>query len=153
MNLLIQTRYNDFMNSTQIEFIKERLTLTARSHEWVSVFLSSTQFNIMDLVRAVKAEGFLCQTLSSEHAERIGPKMLLQMAETFIAHKVVVILHCQNQAELKQFVPALENWKHVHSVETKDADQRGRLWILVNNVDNQQLETYMQNLADFTCQL
>ncbi len=139
------------MNTTQIEFIKDRLTKTAQSHEWVSIFLSPTQYNVMDLVRAVKAEGYLCQTLSTEHAQRIGPKLLLEMAETFIKHKVVVILQCQNQEELREFAPVIEEWKLHHGAVDETENNRGRLWILVNNVAVTELESYMQNIADFTC--
>lgn len=142
------------MTTSYTEFIKDHLAPSPSGSEWVSVFIAPNQFNVMDLVRAVKAEGRLCQTLSSEHAARIGTKLLLEMAETFISHGVVVILQCQNEEDFLQFSKDIEDWKLRHvGADEKAESPRGRLWVLLNNTDQINLNPQIQRIADYACQV
>jgi hypothetical protein len=142
------------MNTSYVDFVKDRLTSSPNGSEWISIFLAPGRYSPAPLIQVVKESGYLCQTLSSEHADRVGTKNLVQMAENFIKHEVVVLLTCQNQEDFLKFVNDIEEWKTRHiNADQKGDFARGRFWILIENTNQNQLHPALQRVADYSCQL
>ncbi len=139
------------MNTVE-EFITKRLTPTPEGSHFVSLFVTDKDTNGMEIVNIIKSKGQMCQTLSGDQVEKIGAAKLFDIVNTFFKVGVVVLITCKDQDQLLSMYTDLMGWQQTAS-QAGHSDNKGRLFVLLNNTNVSDLSPNLQHVFDYTCRM